>query len=1052
MPVPCCDVRPSPRVVAGLLYCSGLSALLYQTAWQRSFRLVFGASTAASAAVLAVFLGGLGAGGLLLGRRAERTARPLLLYGNLELGVTLTAALSPFSVSLLCRPYLALGGADVMGPLGAAVVRVVITVLSIGPAVVLMGGTLPAAARAVEGEGDRARSKLALLYGMNTLGAVGGALLGTFVLFEAFGVRLSLWMAALLNLLVAVVARSLGRAADEMSSAPEATAPAAARSPSVLAYAAAAGVGFAFLLVEIVWYRMLAPLLGGSTYTFGLVLAVALAGIGLGGFVYAQRPEDRPATLSRLAMVTVLEGVLIALPIAIGDRIAIYAALTRPLSSLGFPALVASWTSVTLLVVFPAAFVSGYQFPLLFALLGEGKENVARQVGTLYAFNTAGSIAGSLLGGFVLIPHLGAVGSWRLVAFVLLALGVITVVADVRRRRESIAIVQGTPALLLALLGVALAMQQGPTAVWRHEPIGAGRVDLSGKNRNSLEAWARLENERVFWQADGIETAVCMRKADQIVFAVDGKNDGSVFWDRGMQAGSGLMAALVHPAPKRAFVIGLGTGMTAGWIAAVQGMERVDVAELEPSILEVARRVETANQHVLSRPNVVVHVGDGRELVLSGRGRYDLVVSEPSNPYRAGISSFYTREFYDSVNARLEDDGIFVQWLQGYEIDADTVRIVARTLRSVFPHVETWQPEYGDILFFASRKPRILDSERIRRRLEEEPFRSGLPRTLLISDLEGLLGRFVADDEAIATIAAAPGIEVNTDDHNALDYAFARSVGSGASRAPDELLTMATARHHDRPQVRGNVDWDRVAELRTRAWLLTNEQFPPLPMTPEAAERTRAVAMGCAGRSLEGVRAWDAQPGLQPKDDVERVALAYGLAELGDDRALRFADELGSRGFTVEADLVRARRALYEGKPGRALDGALNAAKGLHEQPLTLCSTAHQVLALVEQIAAANPGLIRPAALALLERPFAAYAVDEERERTALALAEQSGDAALCVRALGTHVDHPMWNEPFLGIRLRCLAAARHPAAERAAVDFVQYLSATSGTLMPREP
>src|SRR4051812_35454371 len=177
------------------------------------FRLVFGASTAASAAVLAVFLGGLGVGGLVLGARAERHERPLFFYGNLELGVAVAAAVSPLLAHLLGKVYLGLGGVTALGQPLATIVRLLITTIVIGPAAFFMGGTLPAAARAVESEGDRARARLALLYGVNTLGAVAGALLGTFVLFEFLGVRLSLFAAVLVNALVGLAARSAGRVA-----------------------------------------------------------------------------------------------------------------------------------------------------------------------------------------------------------------------------------------------------------------------------------------------------------------------------------------------------------------------------------------------------------------------------------------------------------------------------------------------------------------------------------------------------------------------------------------------------------------------------------------------------------------------------------------------------------------------------------------------------------------------------------------------------------------------------------------------------------------------
>ena len=177
-------MRPSTGLVAALLFGSGMAALVYQTAWQRMLRLVFGASTGASAAVLAIFLGGLGIGGLWLGRRAERSEKPLLFYGNLEVGVALAAAATPFLIDVAADIYFALGGSGALGIGGATAVRLLLALFILGPSVVLMGGTLPAAARAVEQEGDAARGRLAVLYAVNTTGAVAGALFGTFALFR----------------------------------------------------------------------------------------------------------------------------------------------------------------------------------------------------------------------------------------------------------------------------------------------------------------------------------------------------------------------------------------------------------------------------------------------------------------------------------------------------------------------------------------------------------------------------------------------------------------------------------------------------------------------------------------------------------------------------------------------------------------------------------------------------------------------------------------------------------------------------------------------------
>ncbi|HVW25414.1 MAG TPA: fused MFS/spermidine synthase [Polyangiaceae bacterium] len=1053
----------SLRLVAALLWGSGFCALFYQTAWQRLFRLSFGASTAASAAVLAIFLGGLGAGALALGRRAQQHERPLFFYGNLELGVALAAALSPFVEGVLGRVYLALGGVTVLGQAGATVVRLLITAVVIGPAAFLMGGTLPAAARAVESDGDRARARLALLYGMNTLGAVTGALIGTFFLFELFGVRLSLFAAVLVNALVGMVARSVGRGAELVREpkAPEGPSSARGRSFAVLGALVAGFVGFAFLLLEIVWYRLLAPILGGTTYTFGLVLAVALAGIGLGGYLYSLRDAERRVTPSDLAVVTALEGVFVALPIALGDRVAFYAILTRPISSLGFPALVFAWFTITLVVVFPAALVSGYQFPMLFALLGSGRERVARHVGVVYAFNTAGALAGSLLGGFVLLPRLTAVGAYRLVAFVLLGLAVVSVGFEWARRNEESRDVardavapraaRSAAAFALVVVGAVLATRSGPSAVFRHLPIGAGRVEFAARTTNQLRAFVVRQNQNVLWQADGVETTVALTRDEQLSFLVDGKCDGAVYADRGTQAGAGLIAALMHPAPQSSLVIGLGTGMTAGFLSAIPGMERVDVAEMEPSILHVARVAAKANYGVLERPNVVVHLGDGRELVLSAKRRYDVIASEPSNPYRAGVASLYTKEFYEAVAEHLEEGGVFLQWVQGYETDTRTVQTVARTLSSVLPSLDAWQTEAGDIVFIAGRKHRVLDVGRLRRRIAEEPFRTALPRTLLVQDLEGLLGRYLASETLVAEIAREPSAETNTDDRNVIEYAFARSVGNTRANLADSLVLRAIKTHQDRPDVVGVVDWERVASLRPRAWSIANDVAPRLPMPTDAARaRAAAITAGCRGDVSGVLSTWGSVPHpVEPRDDIERWVLGLAFADANDARATDYADRLAADGFLAEPHVLRARKAIAAGDAATAQAEADASIVAMRNTPFPLCGGVEAVLSLATKLGAAHPEYRARAALELLDAPFAAYIGDDPRRGLAEKLAATSGDAALCVKAMGRHVAEPTWEEAFLVQRLQCLAAAGRPEAERAANDLLEFRASTAGTFDP---
>src|SRR5262249_6269900 len=307
---------------------------------------------------------------------------------------------------------------------------------------------------------------------------------------------------------VALAAIGLGRndpsaaEAEPASSAKASAAPKRAAEPAPLpprrlVFVSAATVGFVFLLMELVWYRMLAPLLGGSTYPFGLILAVALLGIGLGAFAYVRRGR-RPATLGAFAMTCALEAVCLAAPFAAGDSIPLLAILTRPLGGLRFPGCVLSWSLITAIVVLPAAAVSGYQFPLLVALLGRGRPDIAQDVGYAYAWNTGGTILGSLAGGFRLLPLPTPPGAWRLSVVLLAVLGAVIALlsaGESKRRWRPLA----AGGMIAASL--VLVFSRGPTAAWRHSPIGAGRLELTGATPNRVREWQRSQRRQLRWEA-----------------------------------------------------------------------------------------------------------------------------------------------------------------------------------------------------------------------------------------------------------------------------------------------------------------------------------------------------------------------------------------------------------------------------------------------------------------------------------------------------------------------------------------------------------------------
>jgi spermidine synthase len=1024
--------------VGACLFGSGLAALVYQVGWLRELRLVFGASTAASAAVLAVFMGGLGVGGLLLGRRAASSRRPLVLYAHLELAVAALAAASPLLVDVARWAYVALGGQEALGSIGSTVARLVLATIILGPPTVLMGGTLPAAAEAVEREGDEGRRRLAVLYGVNTIGAVAGAVLATFVLLEVLGIRRMLWAAALVNALVAVVARTLGRRAGErtVADAQPSTEREAAAVPPSLVLAAAAVVGFAFLLMELVWYRMLAPLLGGSSYTFGLILAVALAGIGAGGAAYAAGRERRAPTAIGFALTCAAEALFVALPFALGDRLAMLAALLRPVGSLGFGSEVMVWTVVTAIVVFPAAFVSGVQFPLLIALLGRGRTEVGRHVGLAYAWNTAGSIVGSLAGGFGLLPLLGAPGAWRLVAILLSAMAIAALVVTRRRTRAVAA------PIACAAVALALIVARGPTAPWRHGAIGAGRAPQSG-TPNQLRAWREALRASIIWEREGLESSVALDAEVGLAFVVNGKIDGNSRFDAPTQVMSGLLGAMLHPAPKRAMVVGLGTGSTAGWLGAVPSIERVDVAELEPAIVDVARACAAVNRNVLDNPKVHVTLGDAREQLLTTRRTYDIIFSEPSNPYRAGISSLFTSDFYRAIDARLADGGLFLQWVQAYAVDAQTVRTVYATLASVFPHIETFVTQEADLLLVATRAPLTVDVAQLRTRIAEEPYKTALRQVWRVDDVEGIFAHHTAGPGLARAIAAAEGDALSTDDLTVVEFGFARGAGRKDTLfKTDDLRAIAAARGDDKPPVAGGaLDLDKLADRRA-SMFAAQEQQPRLTpqLGPLRAARVRAMQAWLAGDLASARTLWRTQP-RPPEDPLELIVMGEALADGGDDAALAPILSALRAAAPPEADAIEARAALRRNAVADAAAALERLFTAVRADPWPPPILVKRALGLAVEVArrdrAAGARLE-----AILREPFAIRLLDGDRLRTRVDLALASDPTRLCGDAFAALEPHPPWRREILEGRMRCYAATGSPLAARARRDLEDFLAA----------
>jgi hypothetical protein len=434
-------------------------------------------------------------------------------------------------------------------------------------------------------------------------------------------------------------------------------------------------------------------------------------------------------------------------------------------------------------------------------------------------------------------------------------------------------------------------------------------------------------------------------------------------------------------------------------------MQRVDVVELEPAVIRMAREYATVNRDALGNAKVHVESGDARETLLVSRARYDIIFSEPSNPYRAGVASLYTREFYEAASARLERGGVFAQWVQTYSIDVHTARTIYATLTAVFPYVQTWTTNPGDVVLLASREPIALDADAMRRRLAQEPFRGAAHAAWRVESAEGVLAHFIAN-ENVASAFAREARELNTDDRPVIEFGFARSLGRDSFGTTD-ILTAAKRAHGDRPrQLRGAVDWDLVAANRTSiAYLPSGDARNVFARIYGAAEFGSAAA------------AWQAAP-WTPANSRQLASVAHVLALAGDERAEQFAEQLHAW-QPVEADAIVGILRYRQDRLGEALDLIAPALIRYRKDPWPSRGVMESTLTIAAAIAA-NPQHA-PRMLEALSLPYAAYQLEEVRRIAYVVSAWSDGKCnSRTLGALATFEPHTPWVKEILQMRALC--------------------------------
>ncbi|MDQ8165348.1 MAG: fused MFS/spermidine synthase [Gemmatimonadota bacterium] len=705
--------RPLLPFMVILFIGSGCAALIYEVVWLQLLSLIVGSSAISMGVILGTFMGGMCLGSFLLSRYVKRAEHPLKVYAYLELGIAAFGILIPLILPHIGGLYTAIGGSGFFG----IIVRAIFCAIALLPPTLLMGATLPAIARYVETTPSGV-SWLGFFYGGNIFGAVIGCLLAGYYLLRNFDMTTACLVGVVFNVAVALIALAL---AKKTKYAPppesEATVGPMAAPGAKLVYITIGLSGMVALASEVVWTRLLGLSLGQTTYTFSMILATFLFGLGIGSSVGSYLAKSGESARSALGWCQFL------LVLALGWA-AWSATQAMPYWPIN-PTLTSSFATIfqvdlvkALWMVLPGAILWGASFPLALAAVSTKGQDPGRVVGTVYAANTVGAIVGSMIASLWLIAAIGTQNGQRvLIAFAALAAALMLVL----KVRED-----GSTTITSKGAGFAVAI--AAVTIWVGTTIIPIPALLVGYGRFS----APRINDHGEWiyVGEGMNSSMAVSKLWNGV--LNYHNAGKVQassepQDMRLQRMLGHLTTLVPTNPKRVLVIACGAGVTAGAASIDPMVERQTIVEIEPLVPEVVSKFfGNENFHVVDNPKVEVVVDDARHYVLTTKEKFDAITSDPFDPWVKGAATLYTKEFFELAKDRLNPGGVVTVFVQLYESNLAAVKSEISTFLSVFPNGMVFGNEYQgggyDVVLLGQKQDGPINIDLIEERLAKPEY------------------------------------------------------------------------------------------------------------------------------------------------------------------------------------------------------------------------------------------------------------------------------------------------------------------------------------------
>ncbi len=765
----------STILLIGLCFIlSGGTGLIYEVLWARMLGLVFGATTLAVSTVLAAFMGGLALGSALAGKFAERIKKPLSTYGWIEICIAAYALLVPFLFRWVDNLYAFIWQQFHPGFFAFSLWRFLLSCLMLLVPTTLMGATLPVLSAALVNRFRGSSTSVTRLYACNLVGAILGTLAAGFVLLPSLGVHTTIVVAAAINVIVGVTAVLAQRQAT-LNAQPrvEATANEVATTSAEIDshrfwYLAAFASGFVTISTQVSWTRILTMIIGSSTYAFSIVVALFL--IGLAGGAWFIGRKDRSV---RLRM-TILRVEIIT---AAGLFLSLFVVNLIPalLVNLGLRLQISSWAgllalqvvSASLLILIPALLM-GMVMPVVLGWASAKHSTAVALVGRSYAINTIGAIAGAFITGFILIPKTSTKFTLLFAAAIcLIVVGLAYQPPETARdpalkRSFAVGVI---PVLVILLFVLAPPMNLADLSIGAYDSL----VRVLAQTREGVKAEAEQSpgpnvHELLMYQEGPTSTVSVRRDQTTISMAINGRTNASdSVYDMPTQVMVAQVPLLVAPKIKKGLIIGFATGVSLG--AMLQSpIESVTCVELEPATVRGSRYFDHVNNQPLSDPRAKLIIDDARTYLRVTPDRYDIIVSEPSHPWVPGVANLFTQEFFEMGRQRLNENGVFVQWLQIYQLSTDSLRSVLATYLKVFPHVLLFRVgglnKGKDLILVGSNEQ--LNLTQLPERLKDPRIVAELARVNLRTEAD-VRSWFICDESKLEPAVA--GATINTDDN-----------------------------------------------------------------------------------------------------------------------------------------------------------------------------------------------------------------------------------------------------------------------------------------------